>query len=65
MSQVSRNRRWFSLREIFTAPLVLAILSAAGLLSALVGDGIYDAFSWFALGTPVAICGLNILRAKS
>lgn len=36
-------------------PLLLGLLSASGLVSALVSDGWGDAWSWFALGLPVAV----------
>lgn len=36
-------------------PLALGLLSASGLLSALVSDHWGDAWSWFALGVPVAV----------
>lgn len=36
-------------------PLLLAVLSASGLASALVSDGWGDAWSWLALGFPVAV----------
>lgn len=49
----SQNQR--SLQEIFRVPMILALLSALGLVSALVGDGIFDWFSWLALAVPVAI----------
>ena len=35
-------------------PLLIAITSIAGLLSALLGDGVYDWASWLGLGIPVA-----------
>ncbi|MGY4315660.1 hypothetical protein [Bradyrhizobium sp. JR3.5] len=44
-----------SLTEIFAAPLVIAIVSTVGLISALVGDGWWDAVSWVALGLPVLL----------
>ncbi|MBR0870253.1 hypothetical protein JQ633_07790 [Bradyrhizobium tropiciagri] len=44
-----------SLGQIFAAPLVIAILSTLGLISALVGDGWWDAVSWAALGLPVLL----------
>ena len=44
-----------SLTQIFVAPLVIAILSTVGLISALVGDGWWDAVSWAALGLPVLL----------
>lgn len=36
--------------RIFRWPLLSAVLSIAGLLSALMGDGWYDAASWLSLG---------------
>ncbi|MGH8503089.1 MAG: hypothetical protein ACREVE_11585 [Gammaproteobacteria bacterium] len=40
---------------VFGAPLLLALASAFGLVSALLGDGIWDVLSWFALGAPVLL----------
>jgi uncharacterized membrane protein YjjP (DUF1212 family) len=39
--------------KIFRWPLLVAVLSIAGLLSALMGDGWYDTASWLVLGTLV------------
>lgn len=36
-------------------PLIIAVISSAGLLFALIGDGLWDYLSWLALGFPVAI----------
>lgn len=47
------NRRQ-SLSAIFAVPLVLAVLSLIGLVSALAGDGFSDVLSWIALLIPVA-----------
>ncbi|MBP1295742.1 MULTISPECIES: hypothetical protein [Bradyrhizobium] len=41
--------------QIFGAPLVIAIVSTVGLISALVGDGWWDAVSWVGLGLPVLL----------
>lgn len=40
--------------KIFRWPLLAAALSLAGLLSALIGDGWYDAASWLSLGALAA-----------
>lgn len=40
--------------QIFAVPLVLGIVSAAGLIAALVGDGFLDAVSWVTLALPCA-----------
>jgi hypothetical protein len=39
----------------FTIPALLAIVSADGLISALLGDGPWDVLSWGALGAPIAV----------
>lgn len=43
-------------RSTWLAPLVLGVASAVGLVSALVGDGAWDALSWVGLGLPIAAC---------
>lgn len=42
-----------SLRQIFAVPVLLAVLTAIGLLSALTGDGWRDALSWLTLAAPL------------
>lgn len=41
--------------RVFAIPLLLGLLSVVGLLSALLGDNVWDALSWFALGVPCAV----------
>ncbi|MBR1203067.1 MULTISPECIES: hypothetical protein [unclassified Bradyrhizobium] len=53
-----------SLSQIFAAPLIIAIVSTVGLISALVGDGWWDAVSWVALGLPVLLYLLFIWRRR-
>jgi hypothetical protein len=60
----ARSRRQ-TFGQIFAAPAVIAALSAIGLISALVGDGIWDAVSWLTLGVPVALCAYFTLRPRS
>lgn len=43
-----------SARQIFRIPLVLGVATAVGLVSALIGDGVWDALSWLALSAPLA-----------
>lgn len=43
------------LRRVFGVPLVLAVASVIGLISALVGDDIWDVLSWLTLAVPVAV----------
>ena len=44
-----------SLRQVFAVPLLLAILTGIGLLSALTGDGWRDALSWLTLAVPLLV----------
>jgi hypothetical protein len=39
--------------NLWGKPLLIAFLSLSGLIAALVGDGIWDVYSWIALGIPV------------
>lgn len=41
-----------TLRQIFAAPIVIGVLSTVGLISALVGDDLWDGLSWITLGIP-------------
>lgn len=41
--------------SVFGAPLLLAAASAFGLVSALLGDGVWDVVSWCALAVPVGV----------
>ncbi|HJU04233.1 MAG TPA: hypothetical protein VJ692_03710 [Nitrospiraceae bacterium] len=43
-------------------PILLSFLSAVGLVSALLGDGIWDALSWVALATPPAAIAWALYR---
>jgi hypothetical protein len=43
-------------------PIALAVVTAVGLLSALLGDGFWDALSWLALATPIAVIIRHLAR---
>jgi hypothetical protein len=49
--------------RIFGAPVLLALISAIGLLSALLGDDLWDVLSWVALATLVAVIVWCVARA--
>jgi hypothetical protein len=54
-------------RDVFGIPTLLAIIGAIGLLAALLGDGLWDALSWLALGALVAVifgCWLKPVRMR-
>ncbi len=48
--------------RIFRWPLVIGIASLVGLVSALVGDGWYDALSWGLLGGLLVLVCRQLLR---
>lgn len=52
-----RNAHSVSRRHSYRAPVVIAIASLLGLISALVGDGVFDVISWLALGGVLAVIG--------
>nr|WP_082529019.1 MULTISPECIES: hypothetical protein [unclassified Bradyrhizobium] len=54
-----------SLSRIFLAPLLVALVTSAGLVSALVGDGPWDAVSWLTLGFPIVLYVGFFWRRKS
>ena len=52
------------LRRVFGVPLILAVASLIGLISALVGDDLWDVLSWLTLGAMVAVIGRYWLRRR-
>lgn len=50
--------------RLWAWPLALGLLTVSGLLSALVSEHWGDAWSWFALGLPVAVmCWWGLRRS--
>lgn len=41
--------------QIFAAPLAIGAVTALGLTTALLGDGLWDWMSWIALALPVVV----------
>ena len=50
-----RRNRFHSFSALWGGPLALGLLTASGLLSALVSDGWGDTWSWVGLGVPVLV----------
>lgn len=44
-------------RAVLAMPMLIAVLSLIGLVSALTGDGMRDVLSWLTLGVPVVTVG--------
>jgi hypothetical protein len=53
-----------SVRDIFRWPAVIGVLNTVGLLSALLGDGIWDGLSWVVLAIPVVLYGVFARRGR-
>jgi Fe2+ transport system protein B len=51
--------------RMWGAPIALALLTIIGLISALVGDGVWDHVSAVALGVPVLLCLWFGLRRRT
>jgi hypothetical protein len=49
---------------VYAGPLLIGVLSIAGLLSALLSEGPGRYFSWLALGAPVALTAWFFARRK-
>jgi hypothetical protein len=54
-----------SLWAVFAAPLVISVLSLAGLVSALAGDGLADWLSWATLAVPVLAVAWAMRRRRT
>lgn len=48
--------------QVFFIPIVIGVFSVVGLLSALIGDGIWDGVSWLTLAVPVVLCAYFWIR---
>jgi hypothetical protein len=57
------SKRQPRLWPVFKRPVLIALLSGAGLFAALLGDGLWDTLSWVGLGLP-AWLGLRGLLAR-
>jgi hypothetical protein len=62
MKATSRTAAGFEARRVFGAPALLGLVSAIGLLSALLGDDIRDAVSWLTLGAPLLVIAWHLTR---
>lgn len=56
------SHRSRSTARIFAWPMLIALLGLAGLCTALLGDGAWDALSWLGLGLPAWLSIRGLLR---
>ena len=64
MTGVRKSRTSGNWRTVYGGPLLISVLSSAGLLSALLYEGPGRYFSWLALGAPVALTAWFYARRK-
>jgi len=50
--------------KVFAIPTVIAVLSAAGLFAALLGDGVWDSLSWVGLSIPAVLALRGLLQRR-
>ena len=55
MTDVRKSRSNGNWWTVYGGPLLIGVLSSAGLLSALLYEGLGRYFSWIALGAPIAL----------
>lgn len=53
--ETRRSGKHYSLWQVFRWPLLIGVASAAGLVSALLADGVWDAVSWALLSLPLLV----------
>lgn len=52
---MSKPKKPGAFLHTFGAPIVIAVFSTVGLVSALLGDGVRDWISWAGLAVPVVV----------
>jgi hypothetical protein len=64
MTAARKSRSSGNWRAVYGGPLLIGVLSIAGLLTALLSEGFSRYFSWIALGMPVAATVWFFARRK-
>lgn len=59
---MKQKRAGNSFRQVWGAPIALALLTGFGLFAALLGTGIWHWGAWLALTVPVLVCLSYSLR---
>lgn len=58
-------KRTFTWLEIYRWPMLLFVVITSGVLSALLGDHIWDSLSWLLLSVPLLVIALCLLIPNS
>jgi len=64
MTAARKPRSSGNWRTVYGGPILLGVLSIAGLLTALLSEGAGRYFSWIAVGAPVVVTAWFFARRK-
>jgi hypothetical protein len=64
MTAVRKSRSGGNWRAVYGGPILLGVLSVAGLLTALLSEGPGRYFSWIGVGAPIALTAWFFARRK-
>ena len=64
MTAARKSRSSGNWWTVYGGPLLLGVLSVAGLLTALLSEGAGRYFSWISVGAPIAITAWFFARRK-
>jgi hypothetical protein len=64
MTAVRKSRSGGNWRAVYGGPILLGVLSVAGLLTALLSEGPGRYFSWIGVGAPVVLTAWFFARRK-
>lgn len=56
-------RRRGGMRQVFAVPAAIALASLVGLVSALLGDGVFNVVSWLALASIIGVAARKLWPA--
>ncbi|WP_213804692.1 hypothetical protein [Granulicella sp. dw_53] len=57
------TQRRFPFLKVYCAAIILAAITLYGLLSALLGNGLWDAASWCALAIPLCVIIAYVVKS--
>tara|TARA_R110000824_G_scaffold366730_1_gene555456 strand:+ start:58076 stop:58285 length:210 start_codon:yes stop_codon:yes gene_type:complete len=64
ISPTGRTSYRLGLNEIFLVPFILFVLTGIGLVTALLGAGLWDIISWVTLAAPVLVMAWAYARKR-
>lgn len=65
MSRPSAQSAQSEFLHLWGMPILLGVLTAFGLLAALLGQGIWHWLAWLAIGTPLAVIAYHLRKREA